>query len=380
MISSRIGGGGEHYTFNVKEKPVLVVVKGNFGIASQDIFNGVEKIVTLQRDWFGDYEYPFYRVVINERKEIIAGTAVKNQFVCFVKADIDADELNIILSHEMFHNWLPEKIKITHTADYYGTIYEWFTEGFTTYFAKKILLEAGLLSIEKYIELINKEIQNIGDSQLKNVTSAEIIATIKEGKFYSEYKKLAYWRGALIALKWEAELQNSKEKESLSGFIKALYRFAQNKGGKISEQEFHLFSEEFGIHAAADFEKYIVGGASILLPHSLPLEVSESVEIAEIDFHVFDPGFDLITTKKTSLISGVAKNGKAYNAGLRDGMKFVRSENSTRGDFGWNEDRLLKVTVKENETEAEITVAFIPLDSLVKIQQLSLKTVFTRMQ
>jgi hypothetical protein len=73
----------------------------------------IRRIVTLERDWFRDYDQPFYHVTILPRGGIIAGTANDNFFVCFAKHDISREELYVLLAHEMFHTWLPNRLSIT---------------------------------------------------------------------------------------------------------------------------------------------------------------------------------------------------------------------------------------------------------------------------
>jgi len=365
LISSRIGGGGLSHKFYVKNKPVTIIIKGGFDIPVEEIFNATEKIVRLQRDWFEDYNQSFYHVVINNRSNVIAGTAIKNQFVCFVSSTINKNELNIILAHEMFHNWLPRSIEIIHNDPYGETLYEWFTEGFTTYFAKKILVDAGLLSEMEFIKLVNEEIQNIGDNPIKSITSSELILNIKERNFSSYHKNLAYWRGALIALKWESELQD--QNKNLSDYIRSLFKYTSQKNGKITEEEFFSFSKNFGIDAQKDFKKYIIDGEEILLT-KLPQVIRNNYKLITTDFQNFEPGFDLIKTRKSKKVTGVNPNSKAWKAGLRDDMKYVRTRNSTRGKKGWSEERKMTVIVEiDNERK---NIEFIPLNKSISIQQI----------
>ena len=373
LISARIGGGGKSHQFYVKKKPVLIVVKGNFDIPTQNIFSAVERIVKLQRSWFKDYDQPFYQVVINERDDVIAGTALKNQFVCFVGSTTSQNDLNIILAHEMFHNWLPHRIEIFHkagekvTAGNYQADYEWISEGFTTYFAKKMLLDEGLISASDFVELVNEEIIDIEDSFLKTTPYPELASAKKNKNYTWRHKKLAYWRGALIAFKWESQLQNAPEKRSLSDFIRALYKYASGKNGKISERDFFDFSKNFGIDAIGDFEKYIIKGEPILLEKELFAGINRKFKLTEVDFQTFDPGFDFIETERVKKIVGLKKGSPAYRAGLRDGMKYVKSRGTFRNK-GWSEERPMITTVIVNgETKS---IEFVPYGVTIKLQQI----------
>ena len=376
LISSRIGGGGQLYTFNVKEKPINVVIKGTFSITPEAMFSSVQRIVKLQRDWFQDYNQPFYNVVINERSDIIAGTAFNNQFVCFLSQNASQKDFNILLSHEMFHNWLPNSIEILRVEgektadDDYNENYEWFSEGFTDYFARKILMENALLTINEFAELLNIDLINIADSPLKNTPYSQFVLDRKNNNSGYQHKKIAYWRGALIALKWDSFLQNSKEKNSLSNYIRKLYKYASQKDGKITAQDFFDFTQGFGIDAKKDFEKYIIRGEPILLGQKLPTYFKKEYKVNEINFQNFQPGFDLVKTKKEKRIIGLTKNSNAYHEGLRNGMEYVKSKNSYRGLNGWSKERQMEVTIKVDG--AEKSIMFIPYKKHIKIQQIIL--------
>ena len=55
--------------------------------------------------------------------------------------------LGIVLSHELFHLWVPNSLKLT--GDY-----DWFFEGFTLYQALRMDLRLGLISFADYLETI----------------------------------------------------------------------------------------------------------------------------------------------------------------------------------------------------------------------------------
>jgi predicted metalloprotease with PDZ domain len=351
LLSARIGGGGDSHTFYVKNKPVSVFIKGEFDIPKHKIFAAVEKIVRIQRDWFEDYEQPFYNVVINERKGVVAGTAVANQFVCFVRPEVDEVALNMILAHEMFHNWLSIKMEFKLPEGHWQIRHEWFFEGFTEYFAKKILYDAGLLSPEQFADLINKDIHNLADNPHKSISYSDLLAVAKARAFTSDHKKLSYYRGVLIALKWETLLRNSKNNNDLSKFIQKLFKFISNKNEKISEGDFFEFAKGYGIDAKADFETYILEGKAIEVASDA---LGKDFTSTEQNVPSFEIGFSFGESRRTGKISGVIKNSAAEKAGLRNGMKYVRAKNAWRFSNSWNSEKPLSVIVKIDEKERKI--------------------------
>ncbi len=349
LLSSAIGGGAQaHKELTIYGKPVHVFVAGKYNIPDNKIFDAVNSIVSLQRNWFNDYAFPFYTVTILPRSGIIAGTCIPNLFVCFIKTDIEPDELNRIFSHEMFHSWLPNKISIKLSKGESELKYEWLTEGVTDYFARKVLLDAGLISMQQFAELINRDIINIADNPHHAATYTDLLNASKNGKYTATYKKLSYYRGALIALNWESQIRKSGNGKQLKDFIRELYDIAIRNSGEITNEEFVSIAQSFGLDVKQDLEQYIMKGLPIQpLTHAF----GESYLLKETSIPLFDPGFSLEQTFKTRKIENVIENGAAHKAGLRNGMEFVAIRNSNRFGNGWSPDKPITVTVKSDGAE-----------------------------
>lgn len=349
LTSSAIGGGNKNgvHRFSVKEKPVAAFVHGGFKVSKEEIFQVVERIVTLQREWMNDYEQPFYTVAVRPRNGIIAGTAPANYMVAFIKPEATKEEFNILLAHEMFHHWLPGRIEIKPEKGYRSFIHSWFHEGFNEYFARRILLEADLLTPERFAELINGDIINIANNPFRNAAYEDLIDAAKKGRFDSAAQKIAYYRGVLIAVNWEAELQR-KNKTGLKTIIRNLNEFAAKYNGEITGQQFFEFMKKQGIDAKKNFEEYSMQGLSIPV---YPNALGKNFVLRKKSVPHFDPGFSVIDSFNEKKITGVVKDGAAYRAGLRNGMELVRIQNSNRFANAWREDRPMLVTIKENSSE-----------------------------
>ncbi len=365
LIESRIGGGGEVHKFDIQNKPVSVIIKGDFDIPDDQLFSAVEQIVTLQRKWFNDYDQPFFHVVINARNGVVAGTAIPNEFVCFVGNSVSATRFNEIVAHEMFHYWLPGKIDIDTSDGDIGAKHEWFTEGFTTYFARKILLDAGLITTGEFAEFFNTDILKIKDNPYQNISYLEMEREVRAGDFYSDLKNLAYQRGALIAFNWDLRL--TSDQSGLNDYMRALYNVAMNHDGLLSEDQFLDFSNDYGIEAKRDFKKYIINGESIKFEDNIADLLGDGYEFVESSVLSFDPGFDLIATKKNMVMTGVKEGENAYEAGLRNGMEYVRMKDFYRYN-GWSKSRPMKVKALVNGIEKEFE--FVPYGKPVLINQI----------
>lgn len=369
LISAPVGGGEYAHQFRVKTGRVSVFVHGEYDIPRKQIYSSIERIVRLQRRWFDDYSQREFTIAVAPRSGVVAGYAPSNSFILFVKRDTSAEQLNRIIAHELFHTWLPNKIEIVQDKKFSGIRYEWFTEGFTDYFARKILTEAGLMNETRFADSINQDILSVADNPHSSKSYDELVELVKANKYDSAAKKLAYFRGALIALDWDARIKKRDKNNDLSAFVRELYKLAQKTGGKISEQDFYDLVAAYGIDAKADFEKYIMRGGQIA-PDALAL--GKNYHLSEMEKPSFDPGFSLDETFKTRKISGVKENGAAYKAGLRDGMEFISVENSSRFSNAWSAEKPLAVSVK---LEGKIRrFEYFPHGQMLKLKLFALKT------
>ncbi len=69
--------------------------------------------------------------------------------------------LGIVLSHELFHLWVPNSLKLT--GDY-----DWFFEGFTLYQALRMALRLGLISFDDYLATIARVYDSYSSSVKHN--------------------------------------------------------------------------------------------------------------------------------------------------------------------------------------------------------------------
>lgn len=350
LISSAIGGGAQaHQKFSIYGKPLYVFVAGKYHVKPDAIFKAVNKIVSLQREWFEDYDFPYFTVSILPRSGIIAGTAIPNLFVCFVKPETTEDDLNGLISHEMFHTWLPNKIQFVLPKGESRLKYEWFTEGVADYFSRKILLDAGLISQERFVHLVNQDLINSADNPYRSATYPDFMAASKKGG--TAHKKISYYRGALIALNWETTVQRFSPDNQLKDLIKTLYHTAKKSNGKLEMTSLYEICSTYGINFKDDLEKFIVQGLPI---RPLSNTIGTSYALQEVVIPLFNPSFSLEQTFKSRKIEGVQPNGVAFKAGLRNGMELVKIQNSGRFVNGWSPDRPLSVTVLEEGLERTI--------------------------
>jgi predicted metalloprotease with PDZ domain len=366
LVSVMIGGGaGPHVTFEVESRPVSAFVQGRYDIPSQEIVRAIRTIVKGQRTAMDDHEQPFYSVTVLPRPGIIAGTSVRNLFVCFIKDDITREELYGLLAHEMFHTWLPNRIEIALPTGESSIRHEWFSEGVTEYLSRRLMADDGLLGPDQFAELTNRDLYNLADNPAVEQSYAELRTAESEGRYDTAYKKLAYYRGAILALNWDARLAAAGRGRTVLDFVRGLFRSAAESGGRITEDEFFSRGEEYGLDVKGDFERHILRGEPIVPdPHALGPEFRLQATYVPS----FDPGFAVRDSFQAGSLQGLRRGGPAERAGLMDGMDFLGVRNSNRFGNAWYADRPLRVLIR-NDDGTERAVSYFPHGAPIVVMQ-----------
>lgn len=362
MITRILGGGPKEsfHRFKAGPMPITVSLQGQFGIDRKTMLEQVEQIVRLQRAWFDDYEEPYYVVTITPRADVIAGTQVERAFVCFAKPDVSPDELKVLLAHEMLHTWLPSKMTVEPKAELFR--YQWLHEGFTDYVARLMLYEAGLMTKEKFVELINKDIRNLADNPHRSAGIEEFRTAVKERRFGQDFMKLSYYRGALFAHNWDAAIRRAHPGKTLPMLIRDLYRAAKPTKGALSEEAFLEKVRGYGIDGKPVLERNVLKGE----PFAVEETFVSGYALVEEEIPLFDLGFDLSKSREAKKIVGIRAGGPAEKAGLRDGMDFVSSSNTSRFSNAWVPDEPVQITVRESG--AERTFSYLPYGERVRLR------------
>lgn len=345
LLTTAYGGNGAFAKqFIFHGKPVSVFIGGDFKISPAEMYAAVKKIVEFQRDFFKDYDQKFYNIVLMPKEGNVAGMRIANQFVCFLKPDITPEQLYGLLAHEMAHNWLkPEIFKAQEGND--TLRHTWFTEGVNDYMARRLLLDAGLLTREKFADLANRDVINIADNPNRAATFKQAMDAVENGKYDQAFVKLAYYRGGLMGLNWDAQIRRAR-KGTLGDLIKHIYNDSVKKGG-LTEDEFFALAAEYGVDAKGDFERYVVRGEPIpVMPHAMGNDFVQR----ETMIPAFDRGF----TSEGNKITKVAPDGPAYRAGMRVGMEIVRVQYPNRFGGAWDPNEQYVIFVKDNGKELRL--------------------------
>ncbi|HRH42263.1 MAG TPA: hypothetical protein PKY82_11610, partial [Pyrinomonadaceae bacterium] len=298
----------------VNGKPIVVALRGKWNFTDDEFTNLVQKVIEVERKFWNDFNHPYYLVTAipleGKNSYSFGGTGLTDSFATFMTTNAKLDNISSLLSHEYFHNW--NTIAFGGMKEPEALLY-WFSEGFTDYYAYRLLFRAGLIDAERYLAQYNEFLTDYYLSDVRNEGNQRVLAD-----FFKDYGvgKLPYRRGFLLATKWnQIIMQQSNGKKSLDDVMKDIFRDA--KKGKIKqiskEYLLNLFAKYANYNFATDIEKYVENGETIGDFNGV---FGNCVENFEVKKGKFELGFDFEKSRTAKIISELISNSAAFEAGL----------------------------------------------------------------
>ena len=191
----------------VHGRPLEVAVFGDDWATPLTEFTDLAaSIVSAEREFFSDFERPYYLISllpIGARRSggvSMGGTGLTDSFALFLQPGSALDgrpssgmSVPWLLAHEMFHDWNGHAIELAQPE----RLGYWFSEGFTDFYARRILRRMGFLSLGDYAASWNDRFGEYAANPARNEPAARI-----EAAFWSDPNvgSLPYQRGDLVAL------------------------------------------------------------------------------------------------------------------------------------------------------------------------------------
>ncbi|HEY0130229.1 MAG TPA: hypothetical protein VGB57_02405, partial [Allosphingosinicella sp.] len=307
-----------------------VALLGDWKFTPDQLADTVTPIVAAEDSFWGDRSGPFL-IAMAPLGDIPSGLSYvgAGRTDAFSIASTSAFELRQavrFLGHEYMHSWVPISLggmpEEDEARDY------WFSEGFTDYLASKVLLRAGIWTLAEWAADKNETLLRYGQSPAKTADAAEIAR-----RFWTdaEVQQVSYDRGHLLAAKLDSEIAaRSDGKQSLDSVLRAQRRAAEGSPELAVALFRKTLRDETGIDIDPDLERYARRGEPLLLPAGL---IGECGRVVTGHRKAFTRGYDSEATRRgDGVIVGVDREGPAYAAGLRDGMRLVRRESGKIGD------------------------------------------------
>ncbi len=179
--------------------------------------------------------------------------------------------LNLV-AHEYYHLWNVKRLRPVALGpfDYDNENYTtslWVAEGFTAYYENKLMLRAGLITEEKFVEQLVTAVSNVSNipgAQVQSVAEASFDAWIKLYRPNENSKNTTvsyYAKGEVVGILMDiAILQATKGAKSLDDVMKAMYLQNKAQGRGYTDAEFKAMVEKISGQDFTDFwAKYVNG-------------------------------------------------------------------------------------------------------------------------
>lgn len=243
----------------VNNNPVYLSIRGKWNFSDDQLSELLKDIVTIERNFWNDHDFPYYliSVVPIEGRGDQGGIERTNAYALFLTADRKIDfRLKRILAHELFHTWLGDKIKFAEPEE----LSFWFKEGFCDYYTRLLLLRAGLISINEYVDEYNNILYAYYTSSVRNEKNERVV-----NEFHSNRNimKLPYMRGDIIAHNLNASIyKNSRGTKTLDDFMLDLYKRCKTESLIVSNGSLSALIRYYaGDQALAEIMKCLNSGA-----------------------------------------------------------------------------------------------------------------------
>jgi predicted metalloprotease with PDZ domain len=123
-------------------------------------------------------------------------------------------QLGIILTHEIFHLWVPNSLALKGE-------YDWFFEGFTMYVALQVALKLKLINFQEYLNTLSR----VYNSYLASPDDQSLIQA--SANRWTTSSSLVYNKGMLVAFIYDLTLRsNTQGRSTLSTLYPLLFRSA----------------------------------------------------------------------------------------------------------------------------------------------------------
>ena len=263
-----VGGDFRRYQFYYQNKPVYFVTRGDWkSISDKEVLKILEETVQSQYQFWNDAIKTQFSVSLipttEEKGYSIGGSGLTDSFISFASNNPTTtnQRLTWLYNHELMHKWLGRTILNENEVEQY-----WFSEGFTDYYAYKLMLKHNNLTLKEFVDIINNEVlMPHYQDKVATIPNAELTFQ-KYWSNYATYSKLPYRRGLLYALILDTQIkQQTNFTKSLDDLMLSLYDKA------LKDSNFRLnsttFKKELSTYlsngALKDFEKYITNGELI---------------------------------------------------------------------------------------------------------------------
>lgn len=344
----------------VQSGPLRLAIRGRHAFTDAALARDLAMILKAERDFFADDVDAPYLVaafgVAAGSAQSFRGTGQDGAFAMVASTGMTLEDLRPLLAHELFHAWNPSRL-----GKPIGPRGYWLSEGFTDFYARRLLLRARLISPAGFADAWNETLRAYGASPAKTMPgpqAAEAFWTDPDAE------KVPYQRGAMLAALWDWRLR--QRGLSLDTILRAQAETSRAHPEAALTDLFIAAMAKGDVDVSEDLARHIDEGVAIELPSEVfaPCGKLETLGVPK-----FELGFEPVPDPDGLLtITHLRPDSAAYRAGLREGTTIVRKISGAHGDVTKPYELLMR-----SSDGSTYTIRFFPEgEGVVSYQKLTL--------
>jgi predicted metalloprotease with PDZ domain len=371
--------------FTVDDIPHEIAIWGRGNEDEQRLLDDTRRIVEIQRDFFGGLPYEHYTFILHLTDGRGGGLEHRNSVSNMLdrwtfRPEQRYERYLALTSHELFHVWNVKRLRPAPLGpfDYCRENYTrqlWVAEGITSYYDELLLVRAGLLSANRFLEKLANEIMTLQRQPGRRVQSLEQSSFDAWIKFYrpdenSDNSSISYYlKGSLVSLLLDMQIRRESGGEcSLDDVLRHLYERYPLSGPGIPEDGGILDALEHVTGMREPFEafyrQYIAGTAELDYATALDCVGVEMEWVHQRAGSGAAPAWLGLTTRSEAgrlLVAKVHADGPAYPAGVYAGDQLLALD-------GWRIDaEKLNERLAERAPGDTVRLALFRYDQLIEV-------------
>jgi predicted metalloprotease with PDZ domain len=305
------------------ERSLTVAMVDRFGFSLDEFAQMTSTIIKHQCDFMLEDNFPDFVVTaipvgepLKPGEARLAGSGLYNSFALFLAPEAELDDaVEHLFAHELFHYWNGRLLQ----AEQPERLVYWFVEGFTDYYALRILYESGYWDAAKYAKWINRHVREYYQNPAINALNEDI-----NRDYWNKRRtvgEVAYQRGLLLGLRWHRLARKNGISDGVDRLFKALVNRGRSGGFQVSNHAIRQVGGELlGAWFTTEFDRFVAKAETIDIPADAlsPALVGKLTEV-----YAYELGFDQTRSLADRKVRGLVSGSAAEKAGLREGDRLL---------------------------------------------------------
>lgn len=318
-----------HFDSKGVKHTVAMYGEGNYDI--EQLKKDMPQITDAATDVFGENPNKEYVFIIHNVTDAQGGLEHCNSTTLSVNrwgySPNKYNDFLTLVAHEYFHLWNVKRMRAIELGpfDYDNENYTtllWVMEGFTSYYEDLIMLRAGFITAEQYLQLLQGTLNYVEGSEgarLQPVAHASFDAWIKAYKpnENSANTTMTYYsRGGLLAAVIDAKIvAKFKGEKCLDHFLQKLYNDYYKKLNRgFSDVEFEKELSKFmGEDMSSFFKDYVY---DTKIPDYETIYAAVGINVKNTSYKSPNFGATFSTTNGKTTVRAIRANSSAELSGL----------------------------------------------------------------